>query len=67
MKIAFLQETTNQNVGIECLSAVLKPKGHKCELFIAPFEDDLPGAVESFKPDIIGFGVITGSNCWVLV
>ena len=66
MKIAFLQETVNQNIGIEYLSAILKPKGHDCELFIEPFEKGFLGAVKAYNPDIIGFGVITGSHRWVL-
>ena len=66
MKIAFLQETVNQNIGIEYLSAILKSKGHSCELFIEPFEKCFLEAVKSYNPDIIGFGVITGSHRWVL-
>lgn len=66
MKIAFVQETVNQNIGIEYLSAILKSKGHECELFIEPLENDLPAAIRSFSPDIIGFGVITGAHRWAL-
>lgn len=66
MKIAFLQETVNQNIGIMYLSALLKAKGHKVELFLEPLESDFLQAVTAFQPEIIGFSVITGSHHWVI-
>ena len=36
MKIAFLQETVNQNIGVMYLSAQAKAHGHQCELFTEP-------------------------------
>jgi len=66
MKIAFLQETANQSVGVMCLSATLKNSGYGCELFAQPFENNMLRAVKSYQPDIIGFSVITGAHHWVL-
>ena len=66
MKIAFLQETSNQNIGVMGLSAVLKSKGHSCELFAEPFEKNIFERVESYRPEIAAFSVITGSHRWVL-
>ena len=66
MKIAFLQETVNQNMGIMYLSSLLKAQGHRVELFLEPFEPDFLKAVTAFRPEVIGFSVITGSHHWVL-
>lgn len=66
MKIAFLQETVNQNIGIMQLSAVLKSAGHDCEVFVEPFEKAMLKAVQSYAPDIAGFSVITGTHQIVL-
>ncbi|MFC1620760.1 B12-binding domain-containing radical SAM protein [Candidatus Omnitrophota bacterium] len=67
MKIAFLQETVNQNVGIMYLSALLKRKGYHCELFVKSLErNNFSRAVSSYEPDILGFSVITGSHHWAL-
>lgn len=67
MKIAFLQETVNQNIGIMYLSALLKQKGHECELFVKPLEkNNFLNAVTAYKPDIVGFSVMTGSHPWAL-
>ncbi|MBU1869897.1 MAG: B12-binding domain-containing radical SAM protein [Candidatus Omnitrophica bacterium] len=66
MKIAFLQETVNQNIGVMYLSAVLKFNGYDCQLFAEPLENDFIRAVASYQPDIIGFSLITGAHHWAL-
>lgn len=64
MKIAFLQETLNQNIGVMYLSALLKSNNHKCELFVENLEKKLISSVLFYKPDILGFSVITGAHHW---
>src|SRR3989339_150135 len=66
MKIAFIQETSNQNIGIMFLSSIIKADGHQCELFIEPFEDDIYTALKLYQPDIVGISMITGTDKWVL-
>jgi len=66
MKIAFLQETVNQNVGVMYLAALLKAAGHSVELFIEPLEPDFLTAVKQFRPEVVGFSVITGAHHWVI-
>jgi radical SAM superfamily enzyme YgiQ (UPF0313 family) len=67
LKIAFLQETVNQNIGIMYLSAILKGQGHHCELFVHFLEkDNFFSQIKSYEPDILGFSVITGSHHWAL-
>lgn len=66
MKIAFLQETFNQNIGIMYLSALLKANRHNCELFVEHLQGKFIDSVISYKPDILGFSVITGAHHWAL-
>ena len=66
MKIAFLQDTVNQNIGLMYISAIVKSQGYECALFINSLEEDLVQAVSHFRPDIVGFSVITGSHNWAL-
>jgi anaerobic magnesium-protoporphyrin IX monomethyl ester cyclase len=66
MKVAFLQETLNQNIGIMYVSSMLKSKSHLCRLFIEHLEKDFINAVSAYHPDIIGLSVITGAHHWVL-
>lgn len=66
MKIAFLQETVNQNVGVMYLSALLKAQGHRVELFVKPLEPDFFQAVKQLRPEVVGFSVITGAHHWVI-
>lgn len=66
LKIAFLQETANQNIGLMYLSALAKAQGHACELFAAPLENDFLRALRAYAPDLVGFSVITGSHQWML-
>ncbi|MBI2442227.1 MAG: B12-binding domain-containing radical SAM protein [Lentisphaerae bacterium] len=65
MKIAFAQETVNQNVGLMYLAALVKQRGHACELFVEPLESDFFRALLQYKPDLVGFSVITGAHHWV--
>jgi len=66
MKIAFLQETTNQHIGMMYLSAIVKSHGYQCELFVEPLEKDFFHATRSYAPDVVGFSVITGAHPWAL-
>jgi radical SAM superfamily enzyme YgiQ (UPF0313 family) len=66
LKIAFLQETANQNIGLMYLSALAKKQGHACELFAAPLEKDLLRSLGAYNPDLVGFSVITGAHHWML-
>lgn len=66
MKIAFLQDTVNQNIGLMYLAAILKAHGYQCELFVESLEKDFLHAVSFYQPDIVGFSVITGAHPWVL-
>ena len=48
--------------GIMHLSAVLKSKGHRAELFIGTNARKLAGDIKKYDPDIIGFSCTTGTH-----
>lgn len=66
MKIAFVQETVNQNIGLMYLSALVTRDGHSCELFVESLENDFLKDLSRFNPAVVGFSVITGSHHWAL-
>lgn len=63
-KVVFLQEGIYENLGIMYVSAALKKSGNETLLLISSLEQDLMGSVVSFSPDIVCFGVMTGSHLW---
>jgi len=65
-KIAFVQRGPIECLGMMCISAYLKKFGHDVMLFIESEEKDLMGIVSDYKPDIIGFTVISGAHKWCL-
>lgn len=61
-RIAFVQTIWMEYFGIMQLSAVLKSKGHRVELFIGANARHLAGDIKKYGPDIIGFSCITGTH-----
>ncbi len=66
MKVVFLQHDSFIKVGTELLSAVLKEKGHECDLFIESGEKYCLDAAIKSRPDLLAFSCTTGSEDWVL-
>lgn len=61
MKIVFIQHNGQQeSIGITCLSAYLKVRGHTCDLFLEANEKDLYGVIRRERPDLVGLSAITG-------
>jgi len=65
-KIAFVQGSPIECLGMMCISACLKKAGHEVMLFIESEEKDFIGAVSDYKPDMIGFTVMSGAHKWCL-
>lgn len=62
MKILFVVNNRIQDpIGVMQLSSILKCDGHQIDL-VAYQNDDVYERVKSFKPDIIGYSVMTGSE-----
>lgn len=67
-RVAFIQDVLVEYMGFMCLAAVLKKAGHQVELFL---DDQLNTAgvideVAEFRPDVIGFSLLTPSVPWAL-
>jgi anaerobic magnesium-protoporphyrin IX monomethyl ester cyclase len=66
MRILFLQGIVYEHLGIMWLSACLKKAGHETELFIEDAEPKFLAKAIAYKPDLVAFSCITGSQDWVV-
>ncbi len=65
MKIVFLQEDSFVKVAVEQLSALLKSKGHTCDLFIESGEKKFIESAAKSAADLFAFSCTTGGETWV--
>lgn len=67
-RVALLQDTMVEYMGLMCISAVLKEAGHTVEVFWdnQRNEDHFLSEVADFDPDIVGFSILTPSAKWAL-
>ena len=67
-RIALCQDLMIEYMGLMYISAVLKKAGHVVEVFIDEQTDERRFLAElaSFKPDIVGFSILTPSVPWAL-
>ena len=62
MRVLFMEKRIDyEPQGIMCLSSVLKAAGHEVRLAVEDYEDPLE-AVRNFKPGIVAYSVLTGSQ-----
>ncbi len=62
-RLLFLQEVAFEYVGVMCLSAYAKSRGHQCDILIASEEKrHFWDKVIEYKPDVVGFSAMTGSH-----
>ena len=61
-KILFIQEEHWQRLGIMYLSGTLKKQGHEVELAISADYKDIKSVLTEFKPDAVGFSIMTGDH-----
>ncbi len=64
-KLLFLQNIEYEFLGPMYISSMVKG-AHACELALGDKPEDFYGIMESFKPDVIGFSIMTGSHRWAL-
>jgi anaerobic magnesium-protoporphyrin IX monomethyl ester cyclase len=64
-KVAILQRTTDEWLGVMYLSSMLKSRGHHCDLFVEPMERGgfLDKALAG-SPDIVAFSCLTSDFSW---
>jgi anaerobic magnesium-protoporphyrin IX monomethyl ester cyclase len=67
-RIAFLQDVMVEYMGFMCMSAVLKQDGHEVEVFFDSQTNPqrFVKQVLEFKPDVIGFSLLSPSVNWAL-
>jgi anaerobic magnesium-protoporphyrin IX monomethyl ester cyclase len=67
-RVALLQDTMVEYMGLMCISAVLKKQGHSVEVFWDDQrnEDRFLKEVAAFAPDIVGFSILSPSVKWAL-
>lgn len=63
-KLLFLQNMDYEFVGPMYISSMIKSHGHECELEIGHEVKDFDTIIQDFKPDIIGFSIMSGSHNW---
>lgn len=65
-RIAFCQDVMVEYMGFMTLSAVLKQAGHTVEVFFDPQTnaDRFVDEVRAFRPDVVGFSILTPSVPW---
>ncbi|MEW5758328.1 MAG: radical SAM protein [Candidatus Omnitrophota bacterium] len=66
MKVAFIQNLTEQLQGYMFLSSSLKTHGHVSEIFVDNFEKNIVDGLKRFSPDVLGFYCVTGNLNWGL-
>lgn len=62
-KLLFLQNLEYEFLGPMYVSSMVK-KSHACALAVGNSAGDFTEIMESFKPDVIGFSIMTGSHRW---
>ncbi len=67
-RVAFLQDVMVEYMGFMCMSAVLKEAGHEVEIFFDSRSNTkrFVKEVVDFKPDVIGFSLLSPSVPWAL-
>ena len=66
-RLLFLQEVANEYIGVMCLSAFAKSKGHDCDILIASEEGKhFYNKIKDYNPDAIAISVMTGYHNYYL-
>lgn len=65
MFLVFIQRSSFPHFGVMSISALLKSKGHRCDLILASEEKNLLRKISGLSPDVVGFPCITGEHKWV--
>jgi len=66
-KVAFLQKSPIEWLGIMYLSSMLKSHGHECRVYVEPFEkDDIARRAVEGGNDIVTFSCLTSDYPWAL-
>ena len=65
-KLLFLQNLEYELLGPMYISAMVKNRGHECRLVLGKHLGDFTNVIEEYRPDVIGFSVMSGSHTWAV-
>ncbi|MBP8130364.1 MAG: B12-binding domain-containing radical SAM protein [Candidatus Hydrogenedentes bacterium] len=67
-RVAFCQDVLVEYMGFMCISAVLKEAGHTVDVFFdnQTNEEKFLREVAAFRPDVVGFSILSPSAPWAL-
>ncbi len=65
-KLLFLQNLDYEFLGPMYISSMARRHGHECRLALGNSITDFRSEMESFKPDLVGFSIMSGSHKWGL-
>lgn len=65
-RLLLLQKLQYEFLGPMYVSAAAQKRGHECRLAIGDDLSDFERKIETFKPDLIGFSIMTGGHEWAL-
>src|SRR5579862_9339447 len=65
-RLLFLQDMEYEFLGPMYISSMAKTHGHEVRLAIGNTLDEFNAELSSFKPDVVGFSVMSGSHKWAL-
>lgn len=63
-KLLFLQNIEYEFLWPMYVSSMVKKYGHECQLAFGETLDDFAESITTFRPDIVGFSIMTGSHEW---
>ncbi len=66
MRIALVQRSWFENIGVMSLSAVLKARGYEVDVFIGVAENHILRKIVQMKPGLVGFSCSSGEHLWAL-
>jgi radical SAM superfamily enzyme YgiQ (UPF0313 family) len=66
-RVLFLQQTHEEWLGVMYLSAMLKERGHRCDILVEPLEkEDLATVASRMNPDILAVSCLTSDFHWAI-
>lgn len=65
-RLLFLQNLEHEYLGPMYISSMVRSQGHECRLALGHALGDFESELTRFKPDLVGFSVMSGSHPWAL-
>lgn len=63
-RLLFLQNIEYEFLGPMYIASAAKAHGHQVRLALGETPDEFAAVIEEFRPDLVGFSIMTGSHHW---